>query len=164
MNDERFHMPKDIFIDNTIAKNFSNPLDPEYKRLIAWLYAYDPTLGEKNAHLVVSHKIIREYQRSAGSGHSATNIVVLINKLTQDGRLVWISNQQIRAFKQLYFKKRVVRRLRSNSGDRNHIPVILLSHRKYALSIDDDFVHDIVNFPGFTARAAKRPQDLPYAG
>lgn len=30
-------MKKDIFIDNNIASKFSNPLDPEYKKLIKWL-------------------------------------------------------------------------------------------------------------------------------
>jgi len=28
---------KDIFIDTNIAKNFTNPLDPEYKKLVFWL-------------------------------------------------------------------------------------------------------------------------------
>ena len=30
-------MKKDIFIDNNIACRFSNPMDPEMKKLISWL-------------------------------------------------------------------------------------------------------------------------------
>jgi len=34
-------MKKDIFIDNNIAKNFTNPLDGEYKKLVQWLMRYN---------------------------------------------------------------------------------------------------------------------------
>jgi hypothetical protein len=43
---------KDIFIDNSIAKNFANPLDPEYKKLVAWLMRYDQSHKSINAILV----------------------------------------------------------------------------------------------------------------
>ncbi len=55
---------KDIFIDNNIAKNFCNPLDPEYKRLIQWL------ISDSTAYLVVSNKLIVEYTRSTGQSTS----------------------------------------------------------------------------------------------
>jgi len=155
-------MPKDIFIDNTIAKNFSNPLDTSYKRLVAWLIKYDPAIGVDNAHLVLSQKLMGEYISTAAYSRSDTNIVVIIDKLTRQGRRIWISNQQIKDFKQRYFTKRIVRHLRSNAKDRDHIPAVLLSHRKYALSIDRFFVHGINHFPGFVAQAATRPEDLPY--
>lgn len=155
-------MPKDIFIDNTVAKNFSNPLDPTYKRLVAWLLRYNPVIGVDNAHLVLSQKLMEEYISTAAYSRSDTNIVVIIDKLTREGRRVWISNQQIKDFRQRYFKKHVERNLRCNAKDRNHIPAVLLSHRKYALSIDHSFVHDINHFPGFVAQAATRPEDLPY--
>ena len=32
---------KDIFIDNNIAKNFGNPMDEEYQKLIRWLQKFD---------------------------------------------------------------------------------------------------------------------------
>jgi hypothetical protein len=155
-------MPKDIFIDNTIAKNFSNPVDPSYKALIVWLIKYDPSLGEDNAHLVLSQKLLREYKATAASSPSSTNIVVIVDKLSREGRRVWISNQQIKDFRRRHFTKRIVRQLRCNHEDRDHIPAVLLSDRKYALSIDQAFVHDINNFPGFVARAATRPEHLPY--
>jgi hypothetical protein len=155
-------MPKDIFIDNTVAKNFSNPLDPSYKRLVAWLIRYDPAIGVDNAHLVWSRKILAEYNRTAANSRSDTNIAVIIDKLTREGRHIFISNPQIKEFKRGHFKKRILRQLRCNAEDRDHIPVVLLSDRKYALSTDHRFVHDINNFPGFVAQAATRPENLPY--
>jgi len=155
---------KDIFIDNNIAKNFSNPLDPEYKKLIKWLIEFDsdPKTIHNNAHLVVSQKLIAEYYRTMGHAASGNNIVVIINLLTQQGRLNRISNDQIKEFKQKYFTNKVKRRLTSNEEDREHIPVVLLSDRKYALTLDEKFTADLLNFPSFTATVAKKPSDIPY--
>jgi len=155
-------MRKDIFIDNNITKNFANPLDPEYKKLIQWLMAYSSEKKEKNAYLMVSNKLIAEYQRTAGLSASATNITIIIAKMTREGRLVKITNEQIKEFKREYFTKKVERNLTCNKEDRDHIPVVLLSERKYALSFDENFVNDLLNFPGFVVVAAKRPQDIPY--
>ena len=153
---------KDIFIDNNVAKNFSNPVDPEYKKLIQWLIANKVDQRGKNAHLVISNKLIAEYKRTSRDAFSLTNIVVIIDKLTREGRLIKISNQEIKSFKQKYFTKRVEKKLMCNQEDRDHIPVVLLSYRKYALSLDDKFLYDLKNFPGFTVLAEKRPEDLPY--
>jgi hypothetical protein len=155
-------MLKDIFIDNSIAKNFSNPLDPSYKHLVTWLMQYQPTKVKDNAHLVWSNKLLREYHATAASARSDTNIVTIVNTLTRQGRFIKISNQQIKEFKREYFKKYIVRRFRCNAEDRDHIPTILLSYRKYALIRDQKFIYDVNNFPGFTARAADCPEDLPY--
>ncbi len=152
---------KDIFIDNNVAKNFANPVDPEYKRLIRWLRKFDGDL-EDSAHLVVSNKLIAEYKRTSGGAYSGTNIAVIIGQLNKEGRLPKITNQQIKDFQRKYFKKKVIRRLTCNREDQDHIPVVLLSHRKYALSLDNDFTRDLMNFPGFNAWVEKRPQDLPY--
>ncbi len=155
-------MRKDIFIDNNIGKNFANPLDPEYKNLIQWLMAFNPNNAGKNAYLMVSNKLIAEYQRTSGSASSLTNITVIISKMTQEGRLVKISNEQIKDFKRKYFKKKVVRNFTCNKEDHDHIPVVLLSERKYALSLDDKFISDLIKFPGFVVLAAERPEKLPY--
>jgi len=155
-------MRKDIFIDNNIGKNFANPLDPEYKNLIQWLMAFNPNNAGKNAYLMVSNKLIAEYQRTSGSASSLTNITVIISKMTQEGRLVKISNEQIKDFKRKYFKKKVVRNFTCNKEDHDHIPVVLLSDRKYALSLDDKFISDLIKFPGFVVLAAERPEKLPY--
>lgn len=156
-------MKKDIFIDNNIAKNFSNPMDEEYIKLIRWLKRYDPDDLSGNAYLVVSNKLLSEYSRTVSYAAGGSNILVIIDTFTRQGRLVKIGNADIKEFKEKYFKKRVEKKLRSNNEDRDHIPVVLLSYRKYALSLDDDFINDLRNFPGFRARAEKRPEKLPYS-
>ena len=154
-------MKKDIFIDCNIASRFKNPMDPEYIKLIQWLMKYEPE-DENNAFLVVSNKLLMEYGRSNREAYLGTNIHVIISKLTKEGRLSFISNPKIKVFKTEHFKPKILRKLKCNSEDREHIPVVLLSERKYALSIDDDFIFDLMNFPGYIARAEKRPENLPY--
>lgn len=156
-------MKHDIFIDNNVAKNFAYPLDPHYKDLVAWLFQFDKKRGDLNAHLAVSNKLLGEYISSSGECNSGTAIPVLINKLLSEGRIIKVSNAQIKSFKQVYFTKKVNKKLRSNSKDREHIPVILLSNRKIAITIDDNFLHDVLNFPGFNVTAAKRPEKIKYA-
>ena len=156
---------KDIFIDTNIASRFSNPMDTEYKKLVGWLMKNDlenPDL-ENDAWLVLSKKLEMEYNRSNLYPKSMTAIPMIIFKLQREGRLNYISNQQIKDFKATYFTKKVERKLTSNEEDREHIPVVLLSNRKMALSIDDKFLTDLVNFAGFQVVAAKRPEELNYA-
>ena len=157
-------LKKDIFIDNNIAKNFSNPLDPEYKKLIKWLveFSLDPKKCHNNAYLVVSKKLLAEYYRTMGHAASGNNIAVIINLLNQQGRLIQISNDQIKEFKQKYFTRKVEKCLVSNKEDREHIPVVLLSDRKYALTLDEKFTTDLIKFPSFTATVGKKPTDIPY--
>lgn len=144
-------MPKDIFVDNNVAKNFCNPVDPNYKDFIKWLF--------QEGHLVVTNKILNEYVSSAGGSPSPTNIVIIIARLTRDGRLVKFSSQQLNNF---VFSNRTQRMLRSNSKDHPHIKAVLLSERKMALSLDDNFRYDLNNFPGHQAVARARPEELEY--
>lgn len=158
-------MIRDIFIDNNIASKFSNPADPEYKELIRWLMDnHDIAEGEEDdrAYLVVSHKLLSEYYRSCRDASGKTSIPMIISQLTRDGRLERISNQQIKEFKNKNFTKSVERNLWSNNEDRDHIPAVLLSERKYALTYDENLTHDLENFPGFTVLVSKRPEDIPY--
>ena len=85
-------MKKDIFIDNNVTKNFSNPMDAEYKKLVRWLMRYDKNNLPLNAYLVVSNKLIAEYQRTASLARSATCIHVIIANLQREGRLVKYKN------------------------------------------------------------------------
>ena len=153
---------KDIFIDTTIAVRFCNPLENSYKRLLRWLIKYDKDNLTNNAYIVVSNKLLSEYKRSFGNSSSGTSIIVILDKMQREGRKINISNQQISCFRRKYLSKRRIRCLRCNFEDWNHIPVILLSNRKYALSTDNNLVYDINNFPGFLARAECNPDDLPY--
>jgi hypothetical protein len=158
-------MTKDIFIDNNVAKNFANPMDKEYKKLVSWLQQYKPVPSpdHSNAHLVVSTKLIREYIASSGGANAATSIPALIAQLQKEGRLIRISNEDIKTFQNKYFSPKVLKVLKCNHRDRDHIPAVLLSHRKYALTIDDNFGNDLLRFPGFKPTVAKRPENIPYA-
>lgn len=153
---------KDLFIDTNIAKNFSNPLDPQYKELIKWLMKFDSTKQENNAHLAVSKKLIAEYGRTVGNSALGNNIAVIVDLLTKQGRLNNISNEAIKEFKQGYFTNKVKKKLVCNKEDREHIPVVLLSDRKYALTLDNKFYEDLANFPGFTVKVGQKPDDVPY--
>lgn len=153
---------KDIFIDNNIAKNFANPLDPEYKKLISWLLKHEKNKNT-DAYLVVSQKLLVEYQRSAVGTFKATSIPVIVDKLTREGRLIKFDKAKLEEFKREHFTKKVVKKFQSNQEDRELIPVVLLSHRKYALSFDEKFTADLKSVPKFTVRVEKRPQDLPYS-
>jgi hypothetical protein len=156
---------RDLFIDNNIAKNFSNPQDSEYLKLTCWLMNYcvsDVANKHMYAHLVVSKKLLGEYQASSREATSSSSIPVIINKLMSEGRLIIINNDEIKTFKRKYFTKVILKKLRCNAKDREHIPLVLLSSRKYGLSIDDNFVFDLINFPKFKSNIQKRPELLPY--
>ena len=158
-------MKKDIFIDNNIASRFKNPADPEYIKLRDWLVLFrEINEGEEdtNAHLVVSQKLLGEYNRSNYNNKEGQNITAIISRLQKQGRLIFVKNQEIKDFQQEHFTKKTERKLSCNQEDREHIPVVLLSHRKYALSIDDAFVNDLLSFPKFQALACKRPEEMPY--
>lgn len=155
-------MVKDIFIDNDSATNFSIPLNRYYKKLLTWLISFDAVDKSSNAYLVVSNKILSEYNRTSGNSLKETTMPVIIETLTQQGRLIKFSNVEIKNFKIRHFKKHIRKNLTCNSSDRDHIPVVLLSHRKYALSLDDKLRYDLKNFPGFTVLAEDSPHKIPY--
>ena len=158
-------MKRDIFIDNNIACRFSNPVDQNYKALVSWLndnHVIPNDLEDDRAYLVVSNKLLKEYLASCRGAFATNAIPNIVNKLTREGRLIKISNEQINTFKSTYFSKTVEKKLASNAEDRNHIPVVLLSERKMALTNDDKFASDLVNFPGFTVIVSDRPEQLPY--
>lgn len=144
-------MPNDIFVDNNVAKNFCNPADQHYKAFIKWLF--------EEGCLVVTNKILTEYVSSSGASPSETNIVVIIARLTREGRLIKFGKQQLDDFR---FSRRTERTLRSNRKDHPHIKAVLLSTRKLALSIDEKFRYDVNSFPGYDAVARERPEQLNY--
>lgn len=154
-------MRKDIFIDNNIACRFTNPMDPEMKKLIAWIMRYEKD-GDDNAILVVSAKLLHEYIASSQGAYGATSIPTIVNQLTREGRLMKVSNAEIKEFQREFFTKKVEKALRSNQEDRNHIPVVLLSQRKYALTNDEKFTYDLQHFPGFKVLVCSRPANMPY--
>ena len=160
---------KDIFIDNNIAKNFANPADPEYKKLIKWLLKFDKNIDfEQNAQLVLSQKIINEYFESSGGAKSVSNIVVIVNILTKQGRINEFTSKEIKDFQKKYYTAQIIKRFKNfrldnqNNKDRNHLPIILMSDRKKALIIDDKFYKTVNDFPKFNAQAEKKPREEFY--
>lgn len=141
-------MKKDIFIDTNIAKNFTNPLDPEYKKLIIWL---------KNEGVwVINQKLLIEY------GRTNQNIIVLINELLKKGRLTKIEKSDLETIK---FSKSDERKLRSNSEDWPHIKTICLSDRKIGIIIDLGLRQDVNNSSkqnGIQPQAFSRPEQVDY--
>jgi hypothetical protein len=157
-------MRKDIFIDTNIASRFSNPMDKEYKKLVQWLMKNDISAPnfEEDAWLVLSKKLEHEYNRSNQHPNSLTAIPMIIFKLQREERINFISNSQIKDFKASHFSKKVERKLLSNKEDREHIPVVLLSDRKFVLTIDDNFTKDLKDFSGFEVTISNRPEEIPY--
>ena len=155
-------MKKDIFIDNNIASRyFSNPIDAEHSKLVDWLRTFNED-EETDAYLLISPYLMREYHESNRYATSTTNIVQIISDLTKQERLVNFTKKEIEAFQNQHYSKKVMKRLLSNNKDHNHIPVVLLSDRKMALSEDDNFLHDLYEFSGFEPVTAKRPENLNY--
>jgi hypothetical protein len=142
----------DILVDNTVARNFCNPLDPHYKAFVQWLIL--------RGVLVVTRSLVKEYIATAGSSPANTSMPSIIDLLTRAGRLALFTNHQLAAFR---FPPWIARRLRSNPKDHGNIKAVMLSQRKFALSHDNAFRYDVNNYPGYSARAERRPQDLPYA-
>ena len=156
-------MKKDICIDNNIACRFAKQMNPEMKKLINWIMKNEEG-SDDNAILVVSDKLLHEYMASSQGTYGSTSIPMIVSKLTKEGRLLKISNAEIKEFQRTYFKKKVEKALRSNQEDRNHIPVVLLSDRKFALTNDEKFTYDLEHFPGFQVLVSSRPENLPYEG
>lgn len=146
-------MKKDLFVDNNVAKNFKNPADPEYRKLMNWLFT--------EGHLVLTHKLNMEYLAS-NQGNFGQSIITIINKLTIDGRLVKISTEEMKAFT---FPKSLDKKCLKLNKDYWHLKAILLSNRKAAIIIDKAFRDAVNNHPkhnGIQACAVARPEDIDY--
>lgn len=139
---------KDFFIDTNIAKNFMNPADPEYKKLLSWLF--------KEGVWVVNQKLLVEY------GSTNQTILVLINELQKQGRIKKFETSELDKF---LFEKSFEKRLISNKKDWIHLKTIWLSTRKIGITIDSGLRNDVKNSPlqnGIQPRAVSRPQDIDY--
>lgn len=141
---------KDIFVDDCIAVRLENPLDIKLKSFLEWL--------EVNGSLVLTPKIIAEYQASLSLCAGSTFLTIL-NKCISEGRCVEFTNQDLKLFR---FKKKDSSKLRSNTKDHWHLKAVMLSPRKIAVSRDNNFIHDVNNFPGYGATADKDINNLKY--
>jgi len=139
---------KDIFIDTNIAKNFTNPLDPEYKKLISWL--------KEEGVWVVNQKLLIEY------GRTNQNIAVLTNELNKRGRLIKFEKSELDT---IQFSKTYEKQLRSNGEDWVHLKTIWLSVRKIGIIIDEGLRRDVNASPkqqGIQPQAVSRPEHIDY--
>ncbi|WP_113661468.1 hypothetical protein [Pedobacter nanyangensis] len=160
---------KDIFIDNNVAKNFSNPLDNEYKKLIEWIINYDesivavePDKKKDFAHLVVNQKLLTEYLRSSYNCFHSTSMPMIIALLTRQGRLIKHNNSLIGELKSQLFSKKILRNILSNEEDHCHICTIIQSNRKKALTYDENLTIDLKSFPNYNIEVSDRPEKIGY--
>jgi len=146
-------MIKDLFVDNNVAKNFKNPADPEYRKLMDWLF--------REGHLVLTQKLLIEYL-SSNQGNFGQSIITIVNQLTIEGRIVKLSTDELKA---LTFKKKLDEKCLKLNRDYWHLKAILLSNRKTAIIIDKAF-RDAVNshpkYEGVQACAVARPEEIDY--
>ena len=142
-------MVQDIFIDTNIACKFARP-SSESVKFLEWL--------SEKGYLVVSKKLLVEYNKTCNIQLFGT----VINKLMIDNRIVEISSNQIKEFKKKHITKRVKNRLQSNIEDWNHIPVVLLSDRKIAITGDGKFSHDLKVISGYTPIVASSFEEIDY--
>lgn len=82
--------------------------------------------------------------------------------MTREGRRNSFSNKEIKAFQRKHFSKKIEKKFLSNKKDQNHIPIVLVSDRKMALTLDKNFKTDLENFPRFTVEIEMRPEELNY--
>ena len=132
---------KDIVIDATAIRLFGVTKDIEFIKFFSWL--------QNDGVLTVSSYLIKDY-----SGCGSHYIAALLSHLINNGRLNKIATNTIKFFNDRHYRYR--------SNDRLHVRLVMLSDRRLALSHDDNFIHDINNFPGMRATAARRPSQLPY--
>ncbi len=153
---------KDIFIDNNVAIHFCNPIDVEYKELIEWLFFFDKQKPDDNPSLVISNKLLNEYKRTMGMCRRETCIILIIDKQIRQGNITKYMPQEISDFKSSHFTKSILSKLQSNPEDRELLPLVLLSKRKYALSEDNDLIEDLHKFTEFSVTTAKSPSEISY--
>jgi hypothetical protein len=142
---------KDIVIDSMIVKNFCNPLSVQYKELLSWL--------KDEGCLAICNYLYSEYCRSTGMSTSPTNICVIIDILTRDGRLNKKTNAEINAFA---ISKGQERKMRSHGKDRKIVICVLLSDRRFIISKEENVLYDVMNYPGYQCNAKKEPKMIPY--
>ncbi len=161
---------KDIFIDNEVAILFANTKDEHLLCLIKWLLHKDEENPENNAFLAISNSLRTEYLRSNKDSKKEFSISTIFYTLQQQGRLNGKNNYDIAAFQRTYFSKKIWKNLKSkrqNSDDTSHIALIFLSERRLALIEDNNFIHDVINFPrkgikGKRVCAKRCPSQLNY--
>jgi hypothetical protein len=154
---------KDIIVDNTVTGLLIKPPDEDYKEFVNWLIKFDK--GSKdNAHLVVSHALLKEYHDSLQGCRNAQSIIVIIDVMTRQARLTKFSKQEIDSFMNANMPDRTTKKLLSNRKDWSHIAIIPMSTRKFAITHDVNLTRDLNTiFSGHQPTVANHPRKLNYA-
>jgi hypothetical protein len=142
---------KDVFVDNDLSAHFAAPILSEYQQFIEWL--------RDEGALVVSDKLLREYQRCCGGCTIPTALPSLVAWLLRDERLHKVNKEQLDA---VNFSAAFWRRVESNHKDHVHIKTVFLSFRKLAISNDAKLRKDVCRIPGVSTRVGKSPSSIPY--
>lgn len=140
---------KDLFVDNCLAGHFANPVLPEYRDLIRWLW--------EHGSLVVTQHVIKEYIATTGGCKVATCLHAIVDRQTRFGKLHRISKEQLDGFQISPHKT-----LLSNREDQYHIKAVLLSVRHIALTVDENFATDLRSFPRYGVIVASNPDQIAY--
>lgn len=141
----------DLFVDSDRSGKFCRPVDPAYKKLIAWL--------KSDGHLVVCQSLIREYHDAVRGSTAPTTLVALVDHLQRHGRLKRFGKRALKAFR---IKKHIERGLRSEMKDRDHLKIVLLSDRKLGISGDVEFCRDVNSYPGYAAVVRRHPSEVQF--
>jgi hypothetical protein len=137
-------MEPDIVVDANVMRLYGVADDPLFKVFFAWL--------RSDGVLACSQKMLVEYGRTGSS-----LIAALLDQLLLASRLRKYAPAEIKAIKRGKYK------FRSNYTDHVHVRLVMCTYRRLCLSQDENLRYDVNNFPGYAARAAARPEDLPYA-
>lgn len=139
---------RDIVIDTQVMRLYDTPSDPNYKLLFTWL-----TNG--CGKLAISHKLLNEY-----NGTTNRLIGVLLNKLSSEGRLIKISNAQLKSFTLDNHYQYTC-----NQKDVDHARLVFLSNRKKLVTHDQPLANDVNRFKKVNKvqpTAVKHPSHIYY--
>ncbi|MEO9144544.1 MAG: hypothetical protein ABI237_03220 [Ginsengibacter sp.] len=161
---------KDIFIDADITNKFSKTTDKDLIELIEWLLN-----KENKSFLLVSDYLRNEYLKGNAHCVKEFSISTIYFKLQQDGRLNAKTKKEIEDFKQKHFSKTIWKNLnclkqkkgKNRTSDPNHIALIYLSDRRFALTEDENLFKDLNELKfkredGKKVTVAKSPTDINY--
>lgn len=160
---------RDIFIDADIACKIHKPLDG-YEQFVEWLL-YNGEDKSKNAFLVVSNKILKDWFGRPGSSTATKNsIAAIYEQLNREYRLNKITNKDLDNFcKQHITPNNIWRKLtckRKGSEDPFHFMAIYLSNRKMALTEDINLTNDLMTIKipkiDIDIKVASTPNELDY--
>lgn len=136
-------MEKDIVVDTTIIRLYGGASDPVFKKFFSWLFS--------KGVLACSQMLLSEYKRIGSNA-----VASLIDHLIRNRRFRRYERTKVDAIRAKHF------RYGCNYDDKCHVRLVMCTQRRLCLSQDRRLVRDVNCFPGYRARAARRPNELKY--